>query len=256
MTDLNESNNSIIKSTELISDEKPYQTKQPASSSASSPSKSTAANRTSNNNSDLLTKSLVDSSGTDADGIGDLLVIETACSPRVLEYLIRYMYSGYLDTLDAYAKDIYEISREFKVHGLTNLAREHLAKDLNIQNCCDYLVFGVVNNDYELNSRVHAFIGDHYETIVKTSAYKQAKRKYRELFENTFNEIAAKRAPSCGGGGGAAGCGGGSGGVGGSSGSTNKQLNVAGGGSGGGGNCASGGGGSSSSGNGGGNLHF
>lgn len=124
--------------------------------------------------------------------ISDLLIIETDRSPKVIEYLIRYMYTGYLDTLDSYAKDIYEISKEYKVHGLTNLAREHIIKELNIQNCCDYLVFCVINNDYELNNKVQTFISENYETIVKTNAYKQAKRKYRELFENTFNEILKK----------------------------------------------------------------
>ena len=102
------------------------------------------------------------------------------------------MYTGYLDTLDSYAKDIYEISKEYKVHGLTNLAREHIIKELHIQNCCDYLVFCVINNDYELNNKVQSFITENYDTIVKTNAYKQAKRKYRELFENTFNEISKK----------------------------------------------------------------
>jgi hypothetical protein len=121
-----------------------------------------------------------------------MLIVETDRNPKVIEYLIRYMYTGYLDSLDMFAKDIYEISKEYKVHGLTNLAREHIIKELNIQSCCDYLVFCVVNNDYELNNKIQAFIADNYETIVKTNAYKQAKRKYRELFENTFNEIFKK----------------------------------------------------------------
>ena len=124
--------------------------------------------------------------------ISDLLIIETDRSPKVIEYLIRYMYTGYLDTLDSFAKDIYEISKEYKVHGLTNLSREYIIKELNIQNCCDYLVFCVVNNDYELNNKIQIFIAENYDTIVKTNAYKQAKRKYRELFENTFNEILKK----------------------------------------------------------------
>jgi hypothetical protein len=106
------------------------------------------------------------------------------------------MYSGYLDTLDSYAKDIYEISKEYKVHGLTNLARDFLIKDLNIQNCCEYLVFCVVQNDYELNSKIQAFISENFETIVKTNAYKHAKRKYRELFENTFGELAKIKYPN------------------------------------------------------------
>lgn len=106
------------------------------------------------------------------------------------------MYTGYLDSLDCYSKDIYEISKEFKVHGLTALAREHLAKELNIANCCDYLIFCVVNNDYELNTKVQAFIQENYEAVLKTPAYKQARRKYRELFENTFGEISKKMAPS------------------------------------------------------------
>jgi hypothetical protein len=141
-----------------------------------------------------LTTSISASAVSDNTGseISDLLIIETDRSPKVIEYLIRYMYTGYLDTLDSYAKDIYEISKEYKVHGLTNLAREHIIKELNIQNCCDYLVFCVINNDYELNNKVQSFITDNYETIIKTNAYKQAKRKYRELFENTFNEISKK----------------------------------------------------------------
>lgn len=77
----------------------------------------------------------------DSDSISDLLIIETDRSPKVIEYLIRYMYTGYLDTLDSYAKDIYEISKEYKVHGLTNLAREHIIKELHIQNCCDFFGF-------------------------------------------------------------------------------------------------------------------
>ena len=124
--------------------------------------------------------------------ISDLLIIETDRSPKVIEYLIRYMYTGYLDTLDSYSKDIYEISKEYKVHGLTNLAREHIVKELNIQNCCDYLVFCVINNDYELNNKTQSFITENYDTIVKTNAYKQAKRKYGLLVENTFNEIAKR----------------------------------------------------------------
>jgi hypothetical protein len=124
--------------------------------------------------------------------INDLLIIETDRSPKVIEYLVRYMYTGYLDSFDGFAKDIYEISKEYKVHGLTNLAREHIIKELNIQNCCDYLIFCVINNDYELNNRIQTFISENYETITKTNAYKQAKRKYRELFENTFNEISKK----------------------------------------------------------------
>lgn len=128
----------------------------------------------------------------DTECISDMLIIETDRNPKVIEYLIRYMYTGYLDSLDTFAKDIYEISKEYKVHGLTNLAREHIIKELNIQNCCDYLVFCVINNDYELNNKIQAFIAENYETIVKTNAYKQAKRKYRELFENTFNEIFKK----------------------------------------------------------------
>ena len=104
------------------------------------------------------------------------------------------MYTGYLESLDAYSKDIYEISKEFKVHGLTALAREHMAKELNVANCCDHLIFCVVNNDYELNTKVHAFIQENYEAVVKTHAYKAARRKYRELFENTFAEIARKMA--------------------------------------------------------------
>lgn len=126
------------------------------------------------------------------ESIKDMLIIETDRNPKVIEYLIRYMYTGYLDSLDMFSKDIYEISKEYKVHGLTNLSREHIIKELNIQNCCDYLVFCVINNDYELNNKIQAFIAENYETIVKTNAYKQAKRKYRELFENTFNEIFKK----------------------------------------------------------------
>lgn len=133
---------------------------------------------------------------TSCDDITDLLIIETDRSPKVIEYLIRYMYTGYLDTLDTYAKDIYEISKEYKVHGLTNLAREHLIKELNVQNCCDYLIFCVINNDYELNNKIQVFIQENYEQILKTNSYKQAKRKYRELFENTFNEIAKKILPN------------------------------------------------------------
>ena len=60
------------------------------------------------------------------------------------------------------------------------------------QNCCDYLVFCVVNNDYELNNKIQAFIAENYETITKTSAYKQAKRKYRELFENLSKSFSCK----------------------------------------------------------------
>jgi hypothetical protein len=103
------------------------------------------------------------------------------------------MYTGYLDTLDSYAKDIYDISKEYKVHGLTNLAREHIVRELHVLNCCDLLVFCVVNNDYELNNKIQAFMSDNYECIVKTSAYKQAKRKYRELFENTFSQISKSK---------------------------------------------------------------
>lgn len=128
----------------------------------------------------------------DDSDITDLLIIETDGNPKVIEYLIRYMYTGYLDTLDSYSKDIYEISKEYKVHGLTNLAREYITKELNNQNCCDYLVFCVINNDYELNNKIQMYIAENYDTIVKTNAYKQAKRKYRELFENTFNEILKK----------------------------------------------------------------
>lgn len=128
----------------------------------------------------------------EASSIDDLLVIETDRSPKVIEYLIRYMYTGYLDTLDSFSKDIYEISKEYKVHGLTNLAREHIIRELNIHNCCDYLIFCVINNDYELNSKIQVFIAENYDTIIKTNSYKQAKRKYRELFENTFNEISKK----------------------------------------------------------------
>lgn len=124
--------------------------------------------------------------------ISDLLVIETDHNPKVIEYLIRYMYTGYLDSLDTFSKDIYEISKEYKVHGLTNLAREYIIKELNIHNCCDYLIFCVINNDYELNGKIQLFIAENYDTIIKTNSYKQAKRKYRELFENTFNEISKK----------------------------------------------------------------
>jgi hypothetical protein len=186
--------------------------------------------------------SVLDNALQDNDGISDLLVIETDRSPKVIEYLIRYMYSGYLETLDAYAKDIYEISKEYKVHGLTNLAREHLIKDLNIQNCCDYLVFCVVQNDYELNNRVQAFISENYETVVKTNAYKQAKRKYRELFENTFNEI-AKKIPSLNGAGasGSNSCGNGLGCMS-ACGSSNKLASSS---NGGGGGCSSSSGGNS-----------
>ena len=128
----------------------------------------------------------------DNSEITDLLIIETDRNPKIIEYLIRYMYTGYLETLDSYSKDIYEISKEYKVHGLTNLAREYIIKELNNQNCCDYLVFCVINNDYELNNKIQMYIAENYDTIVKTNAYKQAKRKYRELFENTFNEILKK----------------------------------------------------------------
>ena len=124
--------------------------------------------------------------------ISDLLVIETDRNPKVIEYLVRYMYTGYLDSLDTFSKDIYEISKEYKVHGLTNLAREYIIKELNVHNCCDYLIFCVINNDYELNSKIQVFIAENYDTIIKTNSYKQAKRKYRELFENTFNEISKK----------------------------------------------------------------
>lgn len=106
------------------------------------------------------------------------------------------MYTGYLDSLDNFSRDIYEISKEFKVHGLTALAREHLAKELNVGNCCDYLIFCVVNNDYELKAKVQAFIQDNYDAVVKTASYKQARRKYRELFENTFGEIFKKMSPN------------------------------------------------------------
>lgn len=129
---------------------------------------------------------------TDSQNCTDFLFIETDRSPKVIEYLIRYMYTGYLESLDSYAKDIYEVSKEYKVHGLTNLAREYLIKELNIQNCCDFLIFCVVNNDYELNTKVHSFIQENYEKVVRTNSYKQAKRKYRELFENTFSEILKK----------------------------------------------------------------
>jgi hypothetical protein len=132
--------------------------------------------------------------------ITDFLIIETDRSPKVIEQLVKYMYTCGLDQFDdqqqQQAKDIYEISKEYKVHGLTNLAREHLIKEVSVQNCCDYLVFSVVNNDYELNSKIQTFITDNYEAITKTNAYKQAKRKYRELFENTFNELLAKKANS------------------------------------------------------------
>lgn len=124
--------------------------------------------------------------------INDLLIIETSHNPIVMEYLIRFIYTGYLDSLDSYAKEIYEVSKEYKVHGLTNLAREHIAKELNINNCCDYLIFCVVNNDNELNNKIQTFITENVETITKTNAYKMAKRKYRELFENTFNDIMKK----------------------------------------------------------------
>ncbi|RNA17084.1 speckle-type POZ [Brachionus plicatilis] len=128
----------------------------------------------------------------DAHPCTDFLFVETDRSPKVIEYLIRYMYTGYLDSLDSFAKDIYEISKEYKVHGLTNLARDHLINELNVHNCCDYLIFCVVNNDYEFNVKVHGFIQDNYEKIIKTNSYKQARRKYRELFENTFGEISRK----------------------------------------------------------------
>lgn len=106
------------------------------------------------------------------------------------------MYTGYLDSLDNFSRDIYEISKEFKVHGLTALAREHLAKELNVGNCCDYLIFCVVNNDYELKAKVQSFIQDNYDAVMKTASYKQARRKYRELFENTFGEIFKKMSPN------------------------------------------------------------
>jgi hypothetical protein len=147
----------------------------------------------SNNNSYLNSKNHNLLTINNDSDIQDLLIIETDRSPKVIEYLIKYMYTCYLDTLDQYAKDIYEISKEYKVHGLTNLAREYIIKDLNIQNCCDYLVFSVINNDYELNNKIQTFITENYETITKTNAYKQAKRKYRELFENTFNELLSKK---------------------------------------------------------------
>lgn len=136
--------------------------------------------------------SIYDNNNENDESITDMLIIETDRNPKVIEYLIRYMYTGYLDSLDMFAKDIYEISKEYKVHGLTNLAREHIIKELNIQNCCDYLVFCVVNNDYELNNKIQAFIAENYETITKTSAYKQAKRKYRELFENLSKSFSCK----------------------------------------------------------------
>ncbi|CAF0950506.1 unnamed protein product [Brachionus calyciflorus] len=133
---------------------------------------------------------------TDSQNCQDFLFIETDRSPKIIEYLIKYMYTGYLESLDSYAKDIYEVSKEYKVHGLTNLAREYITKEINIQNCCDYLIFCVVNNDYELNSKVYGFIQENYDKVVRTNSYKQARRKYRELFENTFSEISKKIMPN------------------------------------------------------------
>jgi hypothetical protein len=79
---------------------------------------------------------------------------------------------------------------------LTNLTREHIIKELNIDTCCDYLIFSVINNDYELNGKIQTFITEKFDCIVKTNAYKVAKRKYRELFENTFNDIMKKAVPA------------------------------------------------------------
>ena len=161
-----------------------------ASSSANPGSSSSATTTTTTNTTTTGTCNC--SNCADAHQCTDFLLIETDRSPKVIEYLIRYMYTGYLDSLDSFAKDIYEISKEYKVHGLTNLARDHLIKELNVQNCCDYLIFCVVNNDYEFNGKVHAFMQENYDKIIKTNSYKQARRKYRELFENTFNEISKK----------------------------------------------------------------
>jgi hypothetical protein len=123
----------------------------------------------------------------------DLVIIETQHKPIVIESLIKYIYTGYLERLDdTHAKDVYDVSKEYKVHGLTNLARDQITRDLNINNCCDYLIFCVVNNDYELNNKIQTFIRDNFDMILKTNAYKAAKRKYRELFENTFNDITKK----------------------------------------------------------------
>jgi hypothetical protein len=160
--------------------------------SSSFPSSSSAASTSSDDCSTLLNHADDDNPTTT-----DLITIETRHNPIVIEFLIKYIYTGYLDRLDdSHAKDVYDVSKEYKVHGLTNLARDQISKDLNINNCCDYLIFCVVNNDYELNSKIQAFIRDNFDLILKTNAYKAAKRKYRELFENTFNDIMKKTTPS------------------------------------------------------------
>lgn len=173
----------------------PIECSEPASSSSACASSSSASSSSSSYPSDSLVQ--CNGASTNEASIGDVLFIETAHNQTAIEYLISYIYTGFLENIDNnYLKEIYEISKEFKVHSLTNLTREHMIKELNIDTCCDYLIFAVINNDNELNSKIQTFITEKVDCIIKTNAYKSAKRKYRELFENTFNDIMKKTVPA------------------------------------------------------------
>ena len=130
-----------------------------------------------------------DSNASGDTSIVDMLVIRTSRPAQCIEHLVRFMYACHVESLDGHAKHMYDVAREYGVHGLTSVAREAMGKELSVLNCCDYLVFSVVNNDYELNAKVQSFINTHGKTIARTLAYKRAKRKYPELFGNAFGDV-------------------------------------------------------------------
>lgn len=120
-----------------------------------------------------------------------LITIEDA-EPDTVKEMLRFMYTGRVQSLEKLAYELFSLSDKYALHGLREMCEESMCKNITIENAVNILVLSDLHSAKILKKSSMTFIKNHLDTIINTDAYKTLETSNLSLIAELLRFIASK----------------------------------------------------------------
>ena len=96
-------------------------------------------------------------------------------NPKVVEEMLKFIYTGEAPRLKEKAHDLFFIADKYQLERLKQLCEKQLWKDINVKNVVDTLLLAMTHDLIQWKRKCTQFISDHIAEVMKTKEWEKLK---------------------------------------------------------------------------------
>merc|ERR1711976_346777 len=124
------------------------------------------------------------------------LVEITDVDPDVMAEMLRFIYTGKANSLEAMAADLLAAADKYALERLKVMCEEALCNGLTVENVCDVLILADLHSAEQLKAQAIEFINTRHVTdVMETAGWKQMVVSHPHLIAEAFKALASQQIP-------------------------------------------------------------